>query len=181
MANTERTNVDVKALVTELGIKNEDKQELVDKANKAREAFEAAQKRLDAANAALTAADEQPDVVSDAVKYGEKLADLGLDEKVIRSTLRTKFAPKRAPRQDDGAKITDEIKTEMRQVVDNTGAEGFTVSQLAEQFNVKRTHVAAWVKELVDSAEVVQTGIKRATKYYLAGMQPAEEAAEAAA
>jgi len=179
--STEKTNVNVKVLVEELGIRNEDKQVLIDRANKAVEAFEAAKKRLDAANEALAVADDQPDVVNDAVKYGEKLVELGLDEKVVRSTLRQKFAPKRVVRTDDGAKLTDEIMQEMRQVVDNTGSEGFTVSQLSSQFNVKRTHVATWVKELVESAEVVQVGIKKATKYYLADMQPQEDAEEQAA
>lgn len=174
----ERTNVNVDAMVEELGIRNEDKQALVDKANKAVEAFEQAKRRLEVANEALVAADEQPDVVSEAKNYGEKLAELGLDEKVIRSTLRQKFATKRVSRSDEGASLTDDIKKEMRQVVDNTDENGFTVSQLAKQFEVKRTCVATWVKELVEGAEVVQTGVKRGTKYFLAGFQPSEDAGE---
>lgn len=177
MASNEKTNVDVSALVEELGIKNEDKQALIDKANKASEAYESAKKRLESANEALARADEQPNVVAEAVKYGETLAKLDLEEKVIKSTLRTKFGGKRSTKTDDGDAITDEAKTNMRRVIDDSGHDGFTVSKLAEEFSVKRTHVAAWVKELVEAGEVVQVGIKRATKYYLADMQPAEEAA----
>ena len=174
--------VDVKALVEELGIKNVDKNELVEKANKAAERFESAKRALETANAALKTANDE-DMVEKAIEYGNRMVALEIPERTIKATLRTKFGGKKSTsKPDTGSKMTDELKQQVVAAIRNSDKEGFTTSQLSEQHGVRKVDVAALIKDFVEAGEVVQTGVKRSTKYYLAGNQPAEtDKAEAAA
>jgi len=173
--------IDKSALFTEMGIENVDVAVLVEKANKANDRVTKANEALEAANEALAQAQAQPDRVAEATTLVETMEELGLEEKTIRSALRTKFGTKRAAQPDEGSDLTDAIKAEMMATVNASGHESFTTASLAAQYEVKRAQVAAWISDLVDSKEVEKVGIKRGTKYYLAGMAPAVEAeAEAA-
>jgi transposase-like protein len=163
------------ALLEEYGIRNQDEAALVETCNKAMEAYNRAKERLDAANQALAEAEDQPDVEAEALQLIQSMEELGVDEKAIRSALRTKYGVKRTSKPDSGSDLTDEVKEEMLEVVRASAGDGFKVTALASQFDVKRSQVASWVKSLVDDGAVVKHGSKRGTTYYLPGYNPEEE------
>jgi len=158
--------IDASVLLNELNISNVNKDKLEENVEKALRVYTKAEERLRVANDALDEVENNEDVEQSVVNLIRSMESLGLNEKTIRSAVRVKFGGKRSSNKDNGVALTDELKCELLEAVTDSKEDGFTITQLVQQFGVRRNQTTMWVKTLISNGTIRKVGDKRNTRYF---------------
>lgn len=175
--STESVDERVEQILRAANIKEETVEVLTGRVEKARESLKRAQESLRKNEERLQKLQTEgtANVRGEAEAIVRQMLDLGgLEDELVVMVLCKKFETSPAPAPDTGAKMDDDLRTAVMGAINQSGSAGFTVSDLADTYSVRRLDVAGLVKDERDAGRVVMTGNKRTARYYLADYAPAQ-------